>query len=320
VNGQQQYIKAVLDKTYQVVKCDDEEMEKERNNLLSGIFDSGLGLNHTPKHEEQQQVIANGGKHDTDYSQQDKHDAVQVLVAEHDDHDNAEQMEQIEVAYSVPMLPSIKSCIEKQSDLTEYVEIIDSNDEENGSKSHHKRRHSSSKQKKSAASTSKPTTSSSSSRRKTTSSSGTSARSRHHEKSAMKHSRSKPASSTRKKEEKRERETSTVDLMSSSSADKKISGTSCEAKKLLKDAKEKIGHFARKHLSKALQNVEYDKEEFKNIAKKVTNKVFEDYRKKFKQTKSVETLNYEKFMATKRKRKIEELIKAYIARDITDKK
>ena len=40
-----------------------------------------------------------------------------------------------------------------------------------------------------------------------------------------------------------------------------------EAKKLLKDGKDKIGHFARKHLGKALTEIDYDK----NIAKKATN-------------------------------------------------
>lgn len=93
-----------------------------------------------------------------------------------------------------------------------------------------------------------------------------------------------------------------------------------EAKKLLKESKEKIGHFARKHLAKALANIDYDKEDFKNIAKKVTNKVFDDFRKKFKQTKSKDALNYDKFMNSKRKRKVEDLIKAYIKRDITEKK
>ena len=89
---------------------------------------------------------------------------------------------------------------------------------------------------------------------------------------------------------------------------------SSRAMKLLKDGKRQIGHFARKHLSKALSNVEYDKEDFKNIAKKVTTKVFDDFRAKFKATKSAESLDYDKFMASKRKKKVEELIRKYVER------
>merc|ERR1712173_449106 len=96
----------------------------------------------------------------------------------------------------------------------------------------------------------------------------------------------------------------------------KVSGTSVEAKKLLKEGKEKIGLFARRHLVKALNKKQFDKEAFKVIAKKVTNKVFEDFRKRFKASKNIDDLNYDKFMSTKRKRKIEDLIRAYVKRDI----
>merc|ERR1712154_264991 len=101
----------------------------------------------------------------------------------------------------------------------------------------------------------------------------------------------------------------------------KISGMSSEAKTLLKDGKDKIGLFARKHLAKQLKasNVQCEKEDFKLIAKKVTAKVFDDFRKRFKHDRSVKSLDYDSFMAEKRKRKVEGLIRAYVKRDVTER-
>merc|ERR1712129_399539 len=50
-----------------------------------------------------------------------------------------------------------------------------------------------------------------------------------------------------------------IDLTKNGSKHKKISGTSESAKKLLKESKEKIGLFARRHLVKALNKRQFDK-------------------------------------------------------------
>ena len=283
-----QYKKAVMDKD-QVVKCNEAEMDQERKALMFGFDTSTTSTTTTT-------TTTNGHDLYDDQNDDDEDDDIDTVNTDNNNHNNNNNNDII----SSLTLPPVLSCIEKQGDLTNEVEYIDSNDENDQNRS--SKKSSSSSRKKHRHSKSSSSSSSSSSKHD----------SKH--KSSSKHNSSKHKSSSSSRHN---RSDSSIDLTSS---DKKISGMSNEAKKLLKESKEKIGHFARKHLAKALANIDYDKEDFKNIAKKVTNKVFDDFRKKFKQTKSKDALNYDKFMNSKRKRKVEDLIKAYIKRDITEKK
>ena len=322
----------------QVVRCDADEMEKERKALLSGIFDSvpTTTKNGSPRSAKQRtkrsssgSVSGSGsgarskssgsnGKSPRGSRQSAKSPKTTVDLTrsgrrERDRQKGVPPHPVIDLvnggsrgpaaAVSV-VLPPIKSCIDKHVSATtgSLVDMIDSNDEADALKQKH---HSSSRTDRH--------------RKHHHHSQSHSKGSKSHHRSSSKHGRSSSSSSRHRDRRKSGSSSSrsrngkdSIDLTRDSGG--KISGTSSEAMKLLKDGKTQIGHFARKHLSKALSNVEYDKEDFKNIAKKVTTKVFDDFRAKFKATKSAESLDYDKFMASKRKKKVEELIRKYVER------
>jgi len=249
-----EYAQAVYD-TNQIVKCDGEEMERERKALMRGIFDS------TPK--SQKLLRGKSPKSSGKSSKKMKIDLTEKP--------KIEDLTETETA----SLPKISSCIDHllSAQNESLIEMI--GDEETDANSKEKEKKKKEKEKR--------------------------------------HWRESSSSSKHRKKKR-----VSVDLTEENG---KISGMSTEAKALLKDGKDKIGLFARKYLAKALkaENAQCEKEDFKVIAKKVTTKVFEDFRKRFKAERSVKSLDYDEFMAAKRKRKVEGLIKAYVKRDVTQK-
>jgi len=278
------YEQAVYD-TNQIVHCDEREMEQERKALLSGIFEEGCSAAMTPKKRESSNSSSNGKKM--------KKEVTVDLTLKMNSKKNMTDLTVDSESAKVPVLPSIKSLIDKQvqNENESLVEMIGAEERakakalkeaENKKRASHKRRKS---------------------------------KERERERQKAKERRSRKRESAKSK---RKTSSSTVDLTEES---EKISGMSSEAKALLKEGKDKIGLFARKHLAKQLKanNAQCAKEEFKLIAKKVTAKVFDDFRKRFKHDRSLKSLDYDAFMAAKRKRKVEGLIKAYVKRDVTER-
>merc|ERR1712154_394791 len=140
----------------------DEELEKERKNLLSGIFDSGIAesTNNGHQYNDDNDIdndVLNGS-------------SMQIDLTEHDDFmdNNNNDNNHNNNKNNNALLPVVKSCIDKHGGLLNLVENVDSNDEMDSN--HHKKRHHSSKHKKHSSSSSKHKSSRSSSKHKSSSS------------------------------------------------------------------------------------------------------------------------------------------------------
>ncbi|ETO35995.1 PHD zinc finger-containing protein [Reticulomyxa filosa] len=95
-------------------------------------------------------------------------------------------------------------------------------------------------------------------------------------------------------------------------------------KNVLKKAKEEISKYVRKYLSKQsiFSNKENcDKDMYKTIAKKVTNKVYKDYQSHYQNEDSKERAKFtvDMFMTSKRKKAVVGLIEKYIEREKSSK-